>query len=201
MATPATERLYYDDCYLTQFEAIATVAGEGRVYLDRTAFYPTSGGQPNDLGTIAGQPVSDVIDEAEGAIAHVTSTPLSPGPVVCNVNWQRRYDHMQQHTGQHLLSAVFSELFGYPTVSFHLGPNLSTIELKVRDLSGKQMDDAEARANAIAAEARPVTISYDNAETAEGLRKPSARTGKLRIVTIEDLDRSACGGAVEVYRQ
>ncbi|HEX4770608.1 MAG TPA: alanyl-tRNA editing protein [Bryobacteraceae bacterium] len=192
--TPATERLYYDDCYLKAFEATATVADDGRVYLDRTAFYPTSGGQPHDLGRINGQPVIDVIDEADGAVVHVMDAPISPGPVVCDVNWPRRYDHMQQHTAQHLLSAVFSELFSYPTVSFHLGPSVSTVELKVRDLSEKQIEEAEARANAIAAESRPVIISYDDAETVEGLRKPSSRAGKLRIITIEKLDRSACGG-------
>jgi alanyl-tRNA synthetase len=190
----ATERLYYDDSYLTTFEASVIDSENSRVHLDRTAFYPTSGGQPHDLGTIGGKAVVDVVDEPEGRIAHVVSDSLPAGPVTCEVNWERRYDHMQQHSAQHLLSAVFVELFGYPTVSFHLGESLSTIELKVRDIPDKQMDEAEARANAVVREARPVTVSYTDAESAEGLRKPSARSGRLRIITIQDLDRSACGG-------
>jgi alanyl-tRNA synthetase len=188
-----TKRLYYDDCYLTQFEATVVAADAERLYLDSTAFYPTAGGQPHDLGTIGGLAVVDVVDEGE-RIAHVMAGTPTSETVACEVDWKRRYDHMQQHTGQHLLSAVFAELFEYQTLSFHLGPDVSTIELGAKDLSEEQIDRAETRANAIVCEARPVSIGYDDASSAAGLRKPSARSGELRIVTIEGLDRSACGG-------
>src|SRR5262249_26238269 len=123
-----TERAYYNDSYLRLFTAqvIESNPDTSTVYLDRTAFYPTSGGQPYDLGSIAGVAIRDVVDEGE-RIAHVLGAPLSPGPVECTVDWKRRFDHMQQHTGQHLLSAVFEDLFRLRTVSFHLGVDSATI--------------------------------------------------------------------------
>jgi len=124
----STTRLYYTDSYLTSFEAhLVDVADEGRrVYLDRTAFYPTSGGQPNDLGTLNDARLIDVIDEGD-RIAHVLETPLPTAmPTVAGrIAWERRFDHMQQHTGQHLLSAVLEEAFGYHTVSVHFGKEYS----------------------------------------------------------------------------
>ncbi|MBV9611962.1 MAG: alanyl-tRNA editing protein [Acidobacteriaceae bacterium] len=191
----STERLYYADCYTSEFEArIVDSADVGRrVYLDRTAFYPTSGGQPNDLGTLGNQPVVDVIEDND-RIAHILAAPLTEESVRGAVDWSRRYDHMQQHTGQHLLSAVFVEFLDIPTLSFHLGAGVSTIELETKDLREAQIDAVEERANRIVAEARPVNIVFEHADAAENLRKPSARTGVLRIVEIEGLDRSACGG-------
>src|ERR1700744_1860682 len=108
-----TERLYYTDSYLKNFSAeISATAGGGRtIYLDRTAFYPTSGGQPFDLGTIAGVEVIEVTDE-EDRIAHRMAAPIDAVAVECGIDWSRRFDHMQQHSGQHLISAVFEELFG-----------------------------------------------------------------------------------------
>ena len=190
-----SERLYYTDCYLSSFEAQVLEAGQGgvRVYLDRTAFYPSSGGQPNDLGTLGGQAVVDVIDEGE-RIAHLVEAPVEARSIHGQIDWRRRYDHMQQHTGQHLLSAVLVELFGYQTLSFHMGGEVSTIELATNELSAKQMEETEERANEIVREARPVSILFEDAENAQALRKPSARTGTLRVIEIAHLDRSACGG-------
>src|SRR6202050_2038471 len=125
-----TERLYYHDSYLRDFRGnIVEIADGGkRVYLDRTAFYPTSGGQPFDLGTLGGAAVREVIDE-DDRIAHLLEAPVAAGEVDARIDWDRRFDHMQQHTGQHLLSAVLVAGFGLPTVSFHLGQEISTIDL------------------------------------------------------------------------
>jgi alanyl-tRNA synthetase len=190
-----TERIYYNDSYLRRFNAqvVACAPGGSTVYLDRTAFYPTSGGQPFDLGSIAGVAVQDVVDEGD-SVAHVLAAPLDPGPVECAIDWDRRFDHMQQHTGQHLLSAVFEEILGLHTVSFHLGAENSTIDLDGGTLDAPAAARAERRANQLIFENRPVTVVYEDAAQAEGLRKPSGREGKLRIVSIDGLDRSACGG-------
>jgi len=189
-----TERLYYRDPYLREFDArIVEVGDGGTVYLDRTAFYPTSGGQPFDTGSIAGVRVVEVTDEDE-RIAHRLAAALPPGAVECAVDWPRRFDHMQQHTGQHLLSAVFSERFGLHTVSFHLGAESSTIDLASGAVHDAVVREAEKQANEIVCENRPVAVEFQHAEQALGLRKPSEREGTLRIVTIEGLDRSACGG-------
>jgi len=190
-----TERLYYHDSYLREFTAriIRTSADGATAYLDRTAFYPTSGGQPFDTGLIAGIPVLDVADE-EDSIAHRLAAPLSLAEVPCSIDWQRRFDHMQQHTGQHLLSAVFEERLALRTVSFHLGQESSTIDLEGGAIEAPALRDVESRANQIVCENRPVTVRFEEAAEARGLRKPSEREGTLRIVSIEGLDRSACGG-------
>jgi len=193
----STQRLYYTDSYLTNFEARVVEAADGgrRVYLDQTAFYPTSGGQPHDLGSLAGARITDVIDEGE-RIAHLLESPLASGAGTVHgaVDWERRLDHMQQHTGQHLLSAVLEELYGFHTVSVHFGRDYSSLDLDVESVSAERIVEAEARANAIVAENRPVTTSFEDASQATGLRKESGRTGTLRIVSIAGLDRSACGG-------
>jgi alanyl-tRNA synthetase len=190
-----TERLYYTDSYLRQFTArIVERSEDGRtVYLDRTAFYPASGGQPCDTGAIAGVPVLDVVD-AEERIAHHLARPLDSTAVECAVDWSRRFDHMQQHTGQHLLSAVFEEGFGLHTVSFHLGAESSSIDLEGGPLEPGAVLDAERRANDIVFENRPVAVHFQQADEVQGLRKPTDREGTLRIVSVEGLDRSACGG-------
>ena len=125
-----TERLYYHDSYLKEFRARIAAASPDRtrIYLDRTAFYPTSGGQPFDLGTLGGVPVKEVVDE-EDRVAHVLAAPLDDGEVTGAIDWTRRFDHMQQHTGQHLLSAVLLKVLDAPTVSFHLGADYSTIDI------------------------------------------------------------------------
>ena len=192
-----TERLYYTDAYLASFSAAVSEHADGgrRVYLDRSAFYPTSGGQPHDLGTLDDIPVLDVVDDGE-RIAHLLAAPLTATSVQGLVDWPRRFDHMQQHTGQHLLSAVFIELLNAGTVSVHFGTDYSTLDLDIGEISPGEIADAQDRANAVAAENRPVTVSFENAAAAAatGLRKPSERAGVLRLVTIADLDRSACGG-------
>ncbi|MEP6963829.1 MAG: alanyl-tRNA editing protein, partial [Acidobacteriota bacterium] len=125
-----TERLYYSDGYLRVFDArVVETTDEGRrVYLDRTAFYPTSGGQLFDLGTLGGVAVEEIVDE-DDRIAHVLAAPLLAETVTGEVEWSRRYDLMQQHTGQHLLSAVLEELFGFKTVSVHMGLETSTVDV------------------------------------------------------------------------
>ena len=191
-----TERLYYFDSYLSEFQARVVDRSEDglRLYLDRTAFYPASGGQPHDTGTIAGEPVVEVIDEGE-RIAHLTTAPVAAGPAVdCRIDWTRRFDHMQQHSGQHLLSAALLEMLGVPTVSFHLGEESSTIDVEAPALAPEQVAALERRANEIVASNRPITVAFEDAGAARNLRKEVDREGTLRIVTIEGLDRSACGG-------
>ena len=189
-----TERLYYQDCYLREFNARVVETDGLRVYLDRTAFYPTSGGQPFDLGTVGGVAVREVIDE-EDRIVHVMEKPLGATEVQGHIDWERRYDHMQQHTGQHLLSAVLEELFKIRTVSFHLGTEVSTIDVDAPLLTPEQLERAEERCAEVVAEGRPVQITFEDASTTLELRKASERTGTLRIVSIDKLDRSACGGS------
>ena len=190
-----TERLYYSDSYLTEFRAsvVECAAGGNKLYLDRTAFYPTSGGQLFDTGSISGVAVLEVMDEGE-RVAHILDAPVAADEVECRVNWPRRFDHMQQHSGQHLLSAVFHKLFGIATLSVHFGEESSTIDVQASSLSAAQIRAAERRANEAVWENRPVTVSFAENSDELGLRKASERAGLLRIVSIEGLDRSACGG-------
>ncbi len=191
-----TERLYYTDAYCTRFSATVVDATDGgtRVYLDRSAFYPTSGGQPFDLGTLGGVAVRDVVDE-DDRVAHLLAAPLAPGTTVeGEVDWARRFDLMQQHTAQHLLSAIFADRYGWPTVSVHFGDESATLDLDVGQVDAAVLREAERQANAIVTENRPVVVSFEDAATATGLRKATERTGTLRIVSITGLDRSACGG-------
>ena len=190
-----TERLYYADSYLRSFRAqvVEAAAGGLTVYLDRTAFYPASGGQPCDTGSIAGRAVLEIVDEGE-RIAHRLSAPLAAGVADCAIDWERRFDHMQQHSGQHLLSAVFAGAFALRTASFHLGADSATIDLEGGPVDPPSVREAERRANAVVFENRPLTVEFEDAAAASGLRKPSEREGTLRIVSIAGLDRSACGG-------
>jgi alanyl-tRNA synthetase len=191
----ATERLYYTDAYLPDFTArIVDRADDGRrVYLDRTAFYPTSGGQPHDTGILSSSNVVDVIDEGD-RIAHVLDAAVHGDEVRGKVYWTRRFDNMQQHTGQHLLSAVFDDVLKGKTVSVHFGDETSTLDLEIDSLSSQSLEKVEQRANLIVAENRPISVTFENAATAKGLRKAVDREGMLRIISIADLDRSACGG-------
>jgi alanyl-tRNA synthetase len=190
-----TLRLYYTDSYLRDFDAaIVERADAGRrIYLDRTAFYPTSGGQPFDTGSLGGVPVVDVVDEGE-RVAHLLAGPLTGERAIGSVDWDRRFDHMQQHTGQHLLSAVLHERFGHATIGVHFGRESSTLDLDTPAIDHARLVEAESHANRLGTENRPVEVSFEEAESASGLRKASEREGTLRIVTIRDLDRSACGG-------
>ena len=191
-----TERLYYTDAYLRTFDAhIVDRANDSRtIYLDRTAFYPTSGGQPFDTGSLAGVAVTDVVDEGE-RIAHILAAPAPAGDAISGaIDWTRRFDHMQQHTGQHLLSAIFADRFALDTVSVHFGAASSTLDLDAESIPAATLLAVEELANAAIAEPHAVTVSFEDASSAAGLRKPPPREGELRIVTIDALDRSACGG-------
>ena len=196
-----TERLYYDDPYLLDFEAnvIEQVSLGDRhgVVLDRTAFYPTSGGQPNDLGTLNNVELLDCYEEeSTGKVVHVVAQDLATGVVKGKIDPERRRDHMQQHSGQHVLSQAFVELFNWPTVSFHLGAVASTIDLPVESVTRDQASKAEDLANRIIAENRPVAVCYVSSKDIGevGLRKPTERTGDIRVIDIAGFDKSACGG-------
>jgi alanyl-tRNA synthetase len=193
-----TDRIYYTDPYCRSFRATVTRSfehgGRPAVTLDRTAFYPTSGGQPFDNGQLGGAEVVDVIDE--DAVIHILASPLSSGGTVAGeVNWARRFDHMQQHTGQHLLSAALDRLFENPTVSFHMGTEDSTIDV-ARDMSPADIERAVDVANEVVWEDKPISIRFVTWEEAITLplRKDPARAGMLRLIEISDFDLSACGG-------
>ena len=194
-----TERLYYTDCYLMEFSArvirTSPDALGARVYLDRTAFYPESGGQPSDRGTLAGIQVLDVIDEGE-EVAHILADSPADETVQGRIDWERRFDHMQQHTGQHILSAAFERAGGYKTVSFHLGTESATIDLDSDRVGARQIGAAEELANGVVFENRTVQISFRAAAEAQqlDLRKPTFREGDIRLVEVEGFDLSACGG-------
>jgi alanyl-tRNA synthetase len=196
---PQTERLYYTDAYLKEFTARVLRTDPDprgvRVYLDRTAFYPESGGQPSDRGTLAGLTVLDVVDEAE-EVAHILAERPVGEAVQGNIDWDRRFDHMQQHTGQHVLSAAFERVGAYKTVSFHLGTESSTIDLDSERVGARQVEGAEELANGVVFENRQVQVSFRSAAEAEQLqlRKPTFREGNVRLVGVEGFDLSACGG-------
>jgi alanyl-tRNA synthetase len=201
-----TDRLYYHDSFLYDFDARVVEAltrdGKHAVVLDRTAFYPTSGGQVHDLGVLTadGQQIAitEVADEEDGRILHIASAPLAVGMQVHGaVDAARRRDHVQQHSGQHVLSAAFIQLFNMPTVSFHMGEESCTIDLESAGLSAAQAEKAELLANEVIAEDRPVGIRFVPLEEARqlGLRKlPPKQTGDLRLIDITDFDLTACGG-------
>ena len=207
-----TERLYYNDSSLLEFDATVTAVEEqgdqALVSLDRSAFYPTTGGQNFDTGEIFGIAngsrvrVIDVQEqEKTGDIVHRIECPpgwLSPGvPVRGEVDADRRRDHMQQHSGQHVLSAAFEKLFAFSTVSFHMGDDVCTVDLATDAMNAKQLESAEKLANEIIAEDRPVEIRFATPEEARdmGVRKiPPAVREKLRLIDIRDFDLNACGG-------
>lgn len=192
-----TLRLYYTNATLLDFAA-TVVDHDGdltRVVLDQTAFYPTSGGQPHDTGMLGGVPVIDVIDDEE-RIIHVLAAPLPLGAVRGVVDAVRRTDHMEQHTAQHLLSAIAADTFGWETASVHFGAEHSTIEFAVAYGSGAQLAELASRAQAAVRAALPVTVTFEASAdaVAAGLRKAPPREGELRVITLAGLDRSACGG-------
>lgn len=202
----ATDRLYYHDSFLFDFDARVVEAfdrnGRTAIVLDRTAFYPTSGGQVHDLGVLTahGQQIaiSEVADEEDGRVLHFVSEALAVGTQVYGaVDSSRRRDHVQQHSGQHVLSAAFIRLFNMPTVSFHMGEESCTIDLETTGLSAAQAQKAELLANEVIAEDRPVRIRFVRLEEARqlGLRKlPPKQTGDLRLIDITNFDLTACGG-------
>ncbi|HKV29204.1 MAG TPA: DHHA1 domain-containing protein, partial [Candidatus Acidoferrales bacterium] len=195
-----TERLYYNDSFLREFDAqVLACEPEGarwRVRLDRTAFYPTSGGQPFDTGRLGDATVVEVLDAENDDIRHFTNQPVPAGAIHCVIDWPRRFDHMQQHTAQHMLSAAFIELFKYQTVSFHLGREISTIDLAAPSVAPRQLEEAERRVNEIIFDDRPIAVRYGTAEelAAQGIRKKVEREGTLRVIDVNNFDRQPCGG-------
>ena len=204
----ATRRLYYEDSFLKEFPArvvycenlppdmSAGITGTAwGLMLDRTAFYPTSGGQPHDLGKIGDANVLDVRDEGQEILHIVDRKPADPD-VECCIHWPRRFDHMQQHTGQHLLSAMFQERYGRPTVSFHLGAEVCTIDLRGPEPTEEVLEGAERAANQVIFEDRAVTIRFGTAEELSrlGVRKEVDREGMLRAIEIEGVELQPCGG-------
>jgi len=207
-----TEHLYYHDSFLYEFDAevreIATVDSRSAVILDRTAFYPTSGGQVFDTGWIvpAGQieatklRVAEVLEQEDGNILHFieTSSPIQKGSSIHGlIDVERRRDHMQQHSGQHVLSAAFVRALDMPTVSFHMGAESCSIDLDTKGLTAKQAEMAEELANQIVTENREVRIRFVTSEEAKnlGLRKlPPTERDQLRLIDIDEFDLTACGG-------
>nr|WP_269429933.1 DHHA1 domain-containing protein [Bacillus sp. FJAT-27231] len=195
-----TEKLFYEDAYIQTFTARVVEKGmdeEGRkfVVLDGTAFYPEGGGQPFDTGTLNGVRVIDV-QIVDGVIRHYLGGELEDEKVNGRIDWNRRYDHMQQHAGQHILSAAFEELFGLRTTSFHLGEKTVTIDLDTDSLTDDILQQAEEKANDIILENRPIETEWVTLEEASRypLRKELAVTGDIRLVIIPEFDYNGCGG-------
>jgi alanyl-tRNA synthetase len=210
-----TERLYYNDSFLSEFRASVLDANELKrennhstwaIRLDRTAFYPTSGGQPFDTGRLITEsksgvalesPVDDVFEDEQGEIWHRVGKVVPPGAEVRGIiDMERRRDHIQQHTGQHLLSAAFIQLLTAKTVSFHLGDQISTIDLEASSLKAQDLIRVERLCNEVIAEDRPITVHYASREQAQqmGVRKLPEREGEIRLIDIKDFDLNACGG-------
>lgn len=193
-------RLYYTDSMQRTFTSRVTRCDEAdghvRVVLESTAFYPTSGGQPFDTGTLGSASVIDVVDDDESGVVHVVDRPLTVGETVEGViDWSRRFDHMQQHTGQHILSAAFDRTYGVRTESFHLGTTSCTIDL-AREVTAAEIAQAERVASQVVWDDRSVTVRFATEQEAAALplRKESLRSGTLRLVDVTDFDLSACGG-------
>lgn len=190
--------LYYVDSTIQQFSAqILHSDNDGRNYvvLSNTAFYPTGGGQPHDTGWLNDVEVVDV-EKVDGEIRHYINGKLTLGEVTGKLNWQRRFDHMQQHTGQHILTAAFVELFGFATTSFHLGTGFVSIDLDTATITEEQLQQAEARANEIILENRPIETKWVTKDelAAYNLRKEVAVDEDIRLVIIPDYDYNGCGG-------
>jgi alanyl-tRNA synthetase len=204
----ATRRIYYDDAYARDFtarvlscEAVppnlqAGITGKAwAVVLDRTALYPTSGGQPHDFGKLGDAAVLDVLDDGDDVV-HIVDREVPEGPLTGCVDWPRRLDHMQQHTGQHLLSALFQERFGLPTVSFHLGAEICSIDLRGPEPEERTLEGIERAANKIIFEDRAIHVHYATPEqlAERGVRKQVQREGMLRVIEIAGADYQPCGG-------
>lgn len=194
------QKLYYKDAYLQSFSAKVQSQREDElgnwfVVLDQTAFYPTGGGQPNDTGTLNDIRVVNV-EEKDGEIRHYIERPMQDSEVFGVIDWERRFDHMQQHAGQHILSAAFLELFGYETISFHLGKETLTIDLNAGDLREEEADGAEELANQVILENRPIEPKWVTGTELSNypLQKQPKVTEDIRLVIIPDFDYNGCGG-------
>ena len=203
-----SERLYYRDSFLREFDALVVSCEPSEVEsaeagsplwwvtLEQTAFYPLSGGQPHDTGRLGDAEVLDVFEREDGTIVHVTDRPVMPGPIRGSIDWSRRFDHMQQHTGSHILAAAFHARFDIPSVSFHMGKDVSTIDVAASSLSSEQLEVVEQYANQVIFEDRPVHVRFGTAADLAtlGVQKESEREGMLRAVEIPGVNIQACGG-------
>ncbi len=199
---PATRKLYLEDAYTVSFQAMllaCTKLPDGRTaaVLDQTYFYPTSGGQLADRGTIENIEVTDVWEDDSGIVFHAIADELPPGAVRCHANWERRFDHMQQHTGQHVLSRAFIEVARLNTISFHMGSDACTIDIDGGELTEETLDSAEALSNKIIWEDREVTVK--NVARSElkqdALRKKlPAGVEQVRLVEVTGFDVIGCCG-------
>jgi alanyl-tRNA synthetase len=197
--TKETRRLYFDDPYLTDFEATVLDTrrhqGKPAVVLDRTCFYPEGGGQPSDRGTLSGRTVLHALEQ-EGEILHILDNELPEKSVKGKIDWETRFDHMQQHAGQHVLSQCFHELLSGKTVSFHLGENISTLEIALGSISDPDQDRVEACANHAVFQDREIRTYFVEGPDVAGipLRRPPKKSGRIRVVEVTGFDYSACGG-------
>src|SRR5689334_14257633 len=205
---PLTERLYYNDSHLIEFEARVVdvterVSGWTAIVLDRTAFYPTGGGQPSDTGTLNGSRVVECIDDGERGVLHVVQgfAPARDTIVAGRVDWARRLDHMQQHTGQHILSQAFVQLFNAPTKSFRVLESSCEIDIDLANPTLEIIERAVELANNVVWEDRAIAIHVVSAAEAAAmpLRKEPSREGELRLIEIEGFDLTPCGGT-HAYR-
>ena len=205
---PPTERLYYQDSHLIEFEALVTdkterVSGWTAVRLDRTAFYPTGGGQPSDTGTLNGERVLECIEDDENGVLHVIQgrAPEVGASIQGRVDWPRRLDHIQQHTGQHILSQAFVTLFSAPTRGFRVLHDVCEIDVELTNPTNELIERAVELANNVIWENREITIKQATAEEAAQLplRKDPSRAGELRLIEIEGFDLTPCGGT-HAYR-
>lgn len=202
--TKITNRLYYNDSYTTEFSARIVeqmhVGDRPAVILDRTYFYPTGGGQPHDTGYINDVRVVEVLPrEADGAVLHILSNEMAADrEVSCRIDWERRFDHMQHHTGQHILTQAFVEVARAHTVGFHLSPDSVTIDLDRADIAPEVVAQAEDLANRIVYENRPVKVRLVRPGEAASIRvrmmPDHLLTQGLRVIEVEGFDVTACGG-------
>ncbi|MEK3990739.1 alanyl-tRNA editing protein [Robertmurraya sp. FSL R5-0851] len=191
-----TNKLYYENVYQSTFVATVTKSEEDYIVLSETAFYPTGGGQPCDTGTINGKIVSNV-EEVNGEIRHYINDSIPVGSKVEGIiDWERRFDHMQQHAGQHILTAAFVELYGYETTSFHLGSEKVTIDLNVENISSQELEKVEQLTNQIILEQRKIETVWVSKEEVNQypLRKTLSVEENIRLVIIPEFDYNGCGG-------
>lgn len=194
-----TKRLYFENPYQIEFEARVVERLSWRekpaVVLDQTCFYPESGGQPSDRGTLNGIEVLGVLEE-DSKILHLLEDDISAGEVKGKIDWQTRFDFMQQHAGQHILSQSFHELYQAETLSFHLGEVTSTVEIDLRKVAEEEVERVETRANDIVFQDREIKSYFIPEEKISSipLRKPPKKKGLIRVVEVSDFDYSACGG-------
>ncbi len=198
-ATRATKRLYFEDAYQKEFEATLVDhfhhQGRPAALLDQTCFYPESGGQPSDRGKMDGVNVIHVLEDGE-KIIHLLEGDLTGPRIKGSIDWTRRFDHMQQHSGQHILSQCFVELLGGETLSFHLGEEAATLEIGLREISESDAERVEKRANEIVFEDREIKTYFipEDKISAIPLRRPPKKEGQIRVVEVSGFDYSACGG-------